>query len=115
MPRNKPYAHTVFEFLTANLGPRALAPLTSTDTMALQAAVQIVPLWGPYERNAEQIAAAFGACVREMQPKTRYFAYHAIAHVANWSTRAELWREAGFDEPPQPCPLCAYEPKQATA
>ena len=112
-----PYAKSVFPWLRANLGQTALAPLTSTDTQALQAAVQIVPLWDPYSfGNADgQIAAAFGACVRRMQPHTRQFAFHAIAHVSEWSTRFKLWRAAGFDELPSPCYRCKHEPRPVTA
>jgi hypothetical protein len=109
---NKPYAATVLKWLRDN--GHKLGGLTSQDARALLASVQIVPLWGPYERNAEQIAAAWGACVREMQPSTRQFAFHAVAHVANWDDRFKLWRAAGFDELPSPCYRCKFE-SQTTA
>ena len=79
--RTNPPAQTVFAWLRANLGPKALAALTSTDAAALQASVQIVPLWSPYA--SPDIAAAWGACVRQMQPHTRQFAFHAVAHIAD--------------------------------
>lgn len=109
--KNKPAAATVLKWLRDN--GHSLAALTSQDTRALLASVQIVPLWGPYERNSSQIAAAWGACVREMQSHTQQFAFHAVAHIYDWSTRFQLWRAAGFEELPQPCYRCKYEPEGA--
>lgn len=99
MASNKPTppAASVLPWLRSQLGPRALAPLTSTDTYALQAAVQIARLWANCDEADEQGATqAFRLVVLAMQDHCREFAYHAIAHVADWSTRGELWRRSGL-------------------
>lgn len=92
---NKTHAQTIFPWLKANLGPRALAPLTHTDADALKAAVEIVNLWSGCRED--EVAKAFGLVVGQMQPHSQQFAFHAIAHVMDWSTRAELWQLAGLD------------------
>lgn len=115
MARPAPYAQTVFKWLKDN--GHNLAALTSTDCRALQAAVQIAALWSPYDHDGgKAIAAAWGACVREMQPHCQQFAFHAVAHVANWNDRFKLWRAAGFAEPmPSPCYRCKHEPQAPSA
>lgn len=107
--RTKPVAATILKWLRDN--GHSLGILTSQDSRGLLASVQIVPLWGPYEANSKDIAAAWGACVREMQPGAQQLAFHAVAHVANWDTRFQLWRAAGFHGLPQPCCRCKYEPR----
>lgn len=104
--KQKPHAQTVFSWLAANLGKRALAPLTGSDTRALMAAVQIAAQYA-YDRDPS-IIMAFGLIVRRMQPSTRELAYHAIAHPRDWSNREEMWIEAGL---PSFVPrICAFEP-----
>ena len=105
MPAEKPVAATVLPWLKANLG--SLAELTGTDHKALQAAVHIVELccYAP----SDPLYQAFGACVREMQPKCQRFAYHAIAHVADWGNRARWWKAAGL--PIGDFGRCKHEPQ----
>ena len=102
---NKPPSVTVLKWLRDN--GHNLGALTSQDTRALLASVQLVPLW--YQGKTE-IAAAWGTIVREMQPQCRQYSFHAVAHVYDWGHRAQLWREAGFDEPPRPLHVCKIGP-----
>ena len=101
-----PPACTVLDWLRANMGGRALAPLTGSDTRALRAAVQLIEQYS-YDRHPS-ILDAFALCVMRMQPKTRELAYHAIAHPMDWSDRARLWLAAGFDT--RPVLKCSFEP-----
>lgn len=104
---NKPHCQTVIPWLKVNLGKKCLAPLTSTDTKALMAAVQIVELYA-YDCHRD-VLQAFGDVVLRMQPHCRELAYHAIAHVRDWPDRAEMWAAAdlpGIDRPR----VCAFEP-----
>lgn len=82
-------------WLKDNLGPRCLAPLTAQDHAALAAAVQIVQLYA-YDGRRE-ILEAFGTIVRTMQRSCQPLAYHAIAHVLNWSDRDNVWSAAGLE------------------
>jgi hypothetical protein len=102
----KPPSETVMPWLRSNLGPRCLAPLTGTDARALRAAVQIIELYA-YD-DAPSVLEAFGHIVRRMQPSTQELAYHAIAHVMDWSDRSRIWVKAGLPEfgPVQ----CSFEP-----
>ncbi len=104
---NKPPCVTVLPWLRANLGKQCLAPLTSTDSYALRAAVQCVELYA--YTSSQDAVGAFALVVGQMQPHTRRLAYHAIAHVMDWGHRAELWERAGLDLPPN-LGLCAFEP-----
>ncbi len=112
MSASKPAASTVFPWLRANLGPRALGALTTADSKALEAAVQIVELWTYADESpARDLPNAFAACVRCMQPSTQEFAFHAIAHVCDWHTRQQLWDLAGL--PPLGCiQRCKFEPAE---
>jgi hypothetical protein len=102
----QPPAQTVMAWLKANLGSRALAPLTGSDTRALRAAVQIIEQYS-YDR-CPALVEAFGMVVCRMQPSTAELAYHSIAHVMDWSDRSEIWVKAGLPEfAPR---LCAFEP-----
>jgi hypothetical protein len=110
MAQSKPAAATIYTWLRANLGPRCLAPLTSSDAYALKAAVQIIELYA-YNRDPD-IARAFGLIVRNgMQRRCQFLAYHAIAHVMDWSNRSEIWQDAGL-EPFTDLPSCKFEPAQ---
>ncbi len=107
MKTTKPKPPSRARALNANLGPRCLAPLTGTDTRALLAAVQVVELYS-YCRGNQDVALAFGAVVRQMQDSTKELAYHSVAHVMEWSDRAELWALAELD--PISVQRCAFEP-----
>jgi hypothetical protein len=107
MKKPKPVCETLMPWLKANLGPRCLAPLTGTDARALRAAVQIIDLYA--ECRDAGLPAAFGAVVGQMQPNCRFLAYHAIAHILDWSDRAHVWQLSGL---PSINPgVCTYEPK----
>lgn len=109
---HEPYAKTLRPWLKANLGKDCLAPLTTTDNLALAAAVQVVAVW--YQTRAKGLPQAFAAVVMPMQPSVRYLAYHAIAHVANWSNRDELWLVSQLP-PLGRFPRCANEPREEEA
>ena len=103
----KPSSVTVGPWLKANLGKKCLAGCTGTDWKALLAAVQIIELYS-YERNPA-ILTAFGAIVQMMQPKQYFLAFHAIAHVMDWSDRASVWGRAGLPLDLR-VPACQFEP-----
>jgi hypothetical protein len=89
-----PAAAQIVPWLRCNLPRPAIAALTGTDCDALQAAAGILVL---YQRTEDRgLLAAFRTCVLIMQPKTRELAYHAIARVAEWDTRAKWWGKAGL-------------------
>lgn len=93
-------------WLKANLGKQCLAPLTGTDSRALDAAVHIAEL---YSYHSEQgVLTAFSKVVSCMQSHTQYLAYHAIAHVMDWSDRPKVWRGAGLLFPAN-IPRCEHE------
>jgi hypothetical protein len=88
---------SLFPWLKAHFGSRALASLKRKDRHALMAAVHILAL------DEEAIAptpwalqAAFNTCVSCMRPSTRELAYHAIAHVTDWHLREPIWNLAGL-------------------
>ncbi len=106
----KPPSVTVFDWLRKNLGKRALGVLTDTDTRALRAAVQIVECYCYSDSlHRPRLAQAFGAVVTTMQPQSRRLAYHAIAHVWDWSYRSDLWVAAQLLSP-EGVGRCAFEP-----
>jgi hypothetical protein len=96
-------------WLQANLGKRCLAPLTGTDAKALTAAIHIIELYS-YHRE-DQVLVAFRNIIMCMQETTRELAYHAIAHVMDWSDRNEIWCRAGLSTFSFPLRRCAFEPK----
>lgn len=107
--RPKPPCATISMWLRENLGP-CMGGLTGQDWPALKSAVQIVELWCSADHESKQQAAvAFGAVVRCMQPNLRYLAYHAIAHVGDWSHRDKIWRDAGLT-PLENIRRCKHEP-----
>jgi len=101
----KPFCESLRPWLRDNLGKRCLAPLTGTDARALAAAVHVIDLYSYH--GDKNLLPAFAAIVRCMQPTTQELAYHAIAHVMDWSNRREFWLEAGLPEfNPR---VCAFE------
>ena len=74
----------------------SIGALTGTDSRALAAAVHILELY--YVSSSDEAATleAFRIVVMKMQPSTRQLAYHAIAHLAEWHNRAEIWVRAGL-------------------
>jgi hypothetical protein len=112
MKTSKPVATSIFPWLRANLGKNCLAPLTGTDAKALAAAVQIIELYS-YDRD-ESVLKAFGQVVGRMQPKCQEFAYHAIAHVMDWSDRSPIWFKSGLD-PLSARLRCEFEPRSLSA
>lgn len=106
MPTPKPPAATIFTWLKDNLGQRCLAPLTSVDSAALKAAVQIVELYSLHP--GPDVLTAFHRVVGSMQPHTRRLAYHAIAHVMDWSHRGEIWARAALP-PVENAGRCKFE------
>lgn len=108
MSKHKPPCQTIIPWLRANLGKNCTAPLTGTDARALSAAVQIIELYSYHSRP--EVLKAFGAVVSCMQPTTRELAYHAIAHVMDWTDRFDLWLKA-FGRGPEFTPRrCQFEP-----
>lgn len=104
----KPHSVTVFPWLRENLGKDVLACLGGQDVDALRAAVEIVNI-DPYALSKE-LSAAFATVVLKMQPRTRFIAFHAIAHVADWSYRSRIWEAAGLPAVENPG-RCKHEPK----
>ena len=104
----QPPAQTVFAWLHSNLGSEKLAPLTGTDSKALAAAAQLLELYA-YHREP-MLLEAFGIIVRCMQPQTRQLAFHAIAHVMDWSDRCKIWDAADLPRPWVNPWLCSFEP-----
>jgi hypothetical protein len=74
--------------------------------------VQIVDLYS-YHMEPKVIENAFAQCVRCMQPQSRYLAFHAIAHVMDWSDRSRLWQLANLE--PVRGPRCKFEPQAREA
>lgn len=106
--KQKPKAETIFPWLRANLGKKCLAPLTGTDSRALQAAVQIIEHYA-YDSDPT-VLAAFRLVVLRMQPKCYVFAFHAIAHVMDWSDRERIWLSSHLPSEIRHFQRCAYEP-----
>ncbi|WP_254512892.1 hypothetical protein [Anatilimnocola floriformis] len=97
----------LIKWLQANLGKRCLAPLTSTDSKALAAAVAIVELYA-YDRQPS-LLDAYRAVVMRMQPSTWHLAFHATASVMNWEDRGRIW--TGAELPGGIFGRCECEPK----
>jgi hypothetical protein len=104
----KPSSVTIGPWLKSNLGKSCLNGLTGTDWKALLAGVSILELYC-YDRNP-YLLQAFGITVAHMQEKERWLAFHAIAHVMDWSDRGTVWLAAGLPYGILPA-RCAFEPK----
>lgn len=108
MAAQKTPAQTIGPWLRAN--GLKLGALTGQDWAALRAAAECMGLYARCDSDAEAKALlAFKACVLSMQPRTRYFAYHAIAHLLDWGDRAMIWHRCGLA--PLDCvPRCSCGP-----
>lgn len=108
---DKPHAATILKWLKDN-GHR-LGGLTSHDTRALLASVQIVALWDGSPLPSD-IAKAWGAVVRQMQPAMQQMAFHGVAHVYDWGLRFSMWRAAEMPGVmPSPCYRCKFGPQHS--
>lgn len=88
-----------------------LAALTSTDTRALRASVEIAELAA--STGVAAVAEPWGLIVRQMQPHTRYLAFHGVAMALDWGFRWEFWRLARFDAGELAgIPECKYGPQR---
>lgn len=96
------------DWLRENLGREATAAMTGTDIRALVACYHILVLHA-YTRS-ETVLVAYQAVVVEMQPSTRYMAYHLIAMVLDWSDRPVVWTQAGLPAMPATLVRCKHEP-----
>jgi hypothetical protein len=107
--KNQTASQTILKWLRENKIP--LGALTSHDTAALLAAVQIANLWirGDTTRNRIDSAKAFGLIVCQMQETTRFMAFHSIAHVGDWCHRPQLWHQAELP-PLYRVPECYFGP-----
>lgn len=97
----------IFSWLKANLGKHCLGVLTSTDSYALVASVNLSNLLG-WSGADPELFAAYGAIVRAMQPQAQHLAFHAIACELDWSHRAMIWSKAGLGRIPSS--ICSFEP-----
>ncbi|MDE2104497.1 MAG: hypothetical protein KGL39_45095 [Patescibacteria group bacterium] len=100
-------------WLIANLGPRALAPLSSHDWNALLASVALTPLIS-HESAPPRLFTAYANIVMEMQEHTRWLAFHAIAMELDWGHRFMIWEQSNhhrdFEQPLMPpTSLCCFE------
>ncbi|MGB7749525.1 MAG: hypothetical protein WBN75_19815 [Verrucomicrobiia bacterium] len=83
-------------------------PLTSTDCHALVTNVNLCNLIS-YSSAPRELFTAYGAIVRQMQPHTRGFAYHAVASELDWTHRDMIWELAGLPVGDKPTFKCAFE------
>lgn len=97
----------ILTWLRANLGKTATAGLTSTDTYALVTSVGLVNLIS-WSGAPDELFAAYGAIVRQMQPGQRHLAFHAIACELDWGHRGMIWEQAGLGE--VPTSRCVFDP-----
>lgn len=81
--------------------------LTSTDTYALVASVNLSNLIS-YPGAPKELFEAYRSIVSQMQPTTRYLAYHAIACELDWSHRTMIWVNARMVDQ-IPSNRCKYE------
>lgn len=94
MSKDPSHCQKLIHWLSLNLPNGSLGALTGTDGYALAAASHIIQLYA-YSRK-ESVLRAFADVVLMMQPSTREFAYHAIAHTMDWPDRALVWEAAGL-------------------
>lgn len=94
--KRQPICGMLIPWLRENLGRDTLGALTGADHLALAAAHHIIALYAT--GNDPAVLDAFRIVVLRMQPSTRHFAFHAIAHVMDWSDRPVVWSLAGLPE-----------------
>lgn len=99
----------ILKWLQANLGKRCVAGLTSTDTYALVASVNLSNLIS-YKSAPPELFDAYRAITGQMQDHTRHLAFHAIACELDWSHRAMIWHNAGMADQ-IPTTKCEGEPR----
>lgn len=99
----------ILKWLQANLGKRCVAGLTSGDTYALVASVNLSNLIS-YSSAPMELFQAYGAIVRQMQAHTNHLAFHAIACELDWSHREMIWHLAGLGAE-IPTTKCEGEPR----
>lgn len=110
MSASKPASATIGKWLRDN--GHSLGGLTGQDWPALKAAVEAANLWIACDDECKGSAAqAFCGAVCCMQPGLRYLAYHAVAHVGDWSHRPQLWSMAGLEPFASGVPACKYGPR----
>jgi hypothetical protein len=109
MARIQPPCVTVLPWLKANLGPCCLGCLTGYSARALSAAVQIIAAYNSSDSRSEKaLLTAFREIVLTLDPPERELAYHAIAHIGEWSSRDIVWRLAELP-PLESVSVCKYE------
>lgn len=110
--KNQTKSQTILKWLREN-GIK-LGALTSTDTRALYAATHIADCWICGDSHGRPLAeVAFRNTVLQMQKHTQFMAFHAIAHVADWCHRWELWNAAELPaDVLQNVPECLYGPRK---
>lgn len=99
----------IAKWLRSNCGKYCTGVLTSHDWNALVASVALTPLIS-WEGAPTQLFAAYRAVVMEMQPQSRWLAYHAIAMELDWGHRAMIWAVAVLPECDKPSRLASFEP-----
>jgi hypothetical protein len=98
------------QWLTDNLGKGWSAPLTGQDWSALKAAAEIMGCYSYSDQEGRHCClVAFKSMVLTMQPSCRWLAFHAIAHVMDWSTRWTIWRACGLAA--VQCRECKFAPR----
>lgn len=108
--KTQPAAATICTWLRANLGPQSLGCLTGGSSRALLASVQIIACCANCDEEAEpHILSAFRSVVMTMPSDQRELAYHAIAHVLDWSDRHRLWVRAQLPQLEQNPRRCKFE------
>lgn len=100
----------IFSWLRANCGKHCLGVLTSTDVHALMASVALCPLISCPQSAPDELLAAYRAIVMQMQPHSRWLAFHAIAIELDWSHRFKIWSLANLPEDDKPARKAAFEP-----
>lgn len=98
----------ISKWLQENCGKGCTGALTSTDTYALVTSVSLCNLIS-YPEAPKELFQAYGAIVRQMQPHTRWMAYHAIAMELDWSHRNMIWAAAELPEGDKPAHKCKFE------
>jgi len=98
----------IYKWLQANCGKGCTGALTSTDSYALVTSVNLCLLIN-YPDAPPELFAAYGAIVRQMQPKTRWMAYHTIAMQLDWQHRNMIWHQSVLPEGDKPSFKCAFE------